>query len=321
MAAPPDTVVAGASHSRRRFVGTLAAAAAAPLLRASGLAAGPARRLPLAFSTLGCPGWTWGRIVHEATRLGYAAIELRGLQGEMDLTVRPEFRGGRLQETRDQLAAAGLDVAALGASTELHEPDPLARASHLDEARRFVDLAHGLGARFVRVFGNRLVPGEPRAATIERIAVGLAALAGYTRGSGIEILLETHGDFVRSPDLLEVLTAAGQPEAGLLWDAHHTFVAGGESPADTFRALGRHIRHVHLKDSRPGGGGVRYVLTGEGTVPVRETVRVLAAGGYGGLFSFEWEKAWHPEIADPEVALPHYARVMGGYLAEAEGIT
>jgi hypothetical protein len=62
---------------------------------------------------------------------------------------------------------------------------------------------------------------------------------------------------------------------------------------------------------------VRYVLTGEGTVPVRETVRVLAAGGYKGYYCFEWEKKWHPEIEPPEVAFPHYARVMSAYLAEA----
>jgi sugar phosphate isomerase/epimerase len=59
---------------------------------------------------------------------------------------------------------------------------------------------------------------------------------------------------------------------------------------------------------------VRYVLTGEGRVPVRETVRVLRQGGYAGYFCLEWEKRWHPELEEPEVAFPHYARVMTDYL-------
>ena len=58
---------------------------------------------------------------------------------------------------------------------------------------------------------------------------------------------------------------------------------------------------------------MRYVLTGTGTVPVREIVKVLAGAGYKGYYSFEWEKKWHPEIEDPEIAIPRregHARVL-----------
>jgi hypothetical protein len=44
---------------------------------------------------------------------------------------------------------------------------------------------------------------------------------------------------------------------------------------------------------------------------------VLVKGGYRGYFSFEWEKVWHPEIADPEVAIADYAQVVTGYLKDA----
>jgi hypothetical protein len=50
---------------------------------------------------------------------------------------------------------------------------------------------------------------------------------------------------------------------------------------------------------------------------VRETVAVLARHGYRGYYCFEWEKAWHPEIEEPEVAFPHYADTMRRYLTEA----
>jgi hypothetical protein len=50
---------------------------------------------------------------------------------------------------------------------------------------------------------------------------------------------------------------------------------------------------------------------------VREIVRVLAASGYRGYYCFEWEKMWHPDIDEPEVAFPQYAKVMRQYLAEA----
>ena len=50
---------------------------------------------------------------------------------------------------------------------------------------------------------------------------------------------------------------------------------------------------------------------------MQEQVRVLAGHGYSGYYCFEWEKKWHPEIEEPEVAFPHYARVMTGYLQAA----
>ena len=77
------------------------------------------------------------------------------------------------------------------------------------------------------------------------------------------------------------------------------------------------MRHTHLKDSVPEGTERRYVLTGTGQVPVKEQVRVLATGGYKGFYCFEWEKKWHPEIEEPEIAFPHYAKTMREYLAEA----
>jgi len=295
--------------TRRTFLGGLAASMAA---RSTPVLAAP--RLPLAFSTLGCPTWTLDRILGEAARLGYAAVELRGLEGQMDLTQRPEFRGARIAETRDRFAGRGLVISDLGASARMHEPDPAARAAHLDEGRRFVDLAAGLAVPYVRVFGDKLVPGEPREKTLVRIVEGLRVLGDHAKGTGVTVLIESHGDFTRSADLLEILNGVGRPEVALLWDAHHTFVAGKESPAETWRALGPFVRHTHLKDSRPEGDGVRYVLTGEGTVPVRETVRVLAAAGYRGYYCFEWEQAWHSEIEDPDLAFPHYARVVAEYL-------
>ena len=40
-------------------------------------------------------------------------------------------------------------------------------------------------------------------------------------------------------------------------------------------------------------------------------------GGYRGYYCFEWEKRWHPEIPEPDIAFPHYAKVMREYLTEA----
>jgi sugar phosphate isomerase/epimerase len=299
--------------TRRRFVQSLGTVAVAPaLVRARG--AEPAR-LPIGFSTLGCPAWPWRTILDVAAREGYAAIELRGLEGEMDLTKRPEFSSS-LASTVADLRARNLRIACLGSSAELHHREPVERAKQLDEARRFIELASKLRAPYVRVFGDKYLPDEPKTALIDRVAAALRELTGYAEGSGVTVIIESHGQVTDSATLKAILTAAGQGPA-LLWDAHHTVVSSKEAPADTFRELGTWVRHTHLKDSRPEGDDVRYVLTGTGTVPVRDIVRVLVAGGYKGYYSFEWEKKWHPDIEEPEIAIPHYAKVMREYLREA----
>lgn len=273
-------------------------------------------RLKLTFSTLGCPAWPWQRVLDEAVRLGFAGIELRGLDGEMDLTRRPEFSARRIAATVRELADRELVISDLGASTRLHEPDRRVREEQLDEARRYIDLAHRLGCRWVRVFPDRTVPGELRSATIERIGAGLASLAAFARGSGVGVLVESHGDFVNGKDLVAIMRAAGDaPGAGLLWDTHHTVMTGREQPEDTWRLIGRYVHHTHIKDSKREGDGVRYVLTGQGEVDVRRVVEVLERGGYAGYYGFEWEKRWHPDLPEPDVAFPQYVEAMRGYLA------
>lgn len=274
-------------------------------------------RYPLAFSTLGCPKWPWTKVLEQASGLGYAAIELRGIEAEMDLTKRPEFIGARLAASKKDLEALSLKISDLGASARMHEADPKVRAAQMDEGRRFIDLAAQLGVPYVRVFGDRIAAGETRESTLPRVIEGLRTLGEHARGSGVGVIIESHGDFADSPSLLKILDGAAMPNVALLWDAHHTVVLGKEDPAETYKALGRYVRHTHLKDSRADGTARRYVLTGTGEVPVKKTVDVLAAAGYRGYYCFEWEKAWHPTIEEPEVAFPHYADTMRRYLSEA----
>jgi len=280
----------------------------------------PARKLPLAVSTLGCPKWDWDTIVRNTSSWGFAALELRGIQNQMDLPRCPEFSGTRLKATLQDLSAQGLSISDLGASAQMHERDPVKRARHMDEARRFIDLAHELHAPYVRVFPDRFIQGEDRRITFSRISEGLLELGEYARPAGVTVILESHGDFRRAADILPVLEGAKSQNVAFLWDAYHTCVEG-EKPADTYNQLGKYTRHIHIKDSVPvpgkGNADRRYVLLGTGDVPVQEIVGVLVKNGYKGYYCLEWEKRWHPEIEEPEVAFPHYAKTIRRYLSEA----
>ena len=297
--------------TRRDFLATLAAA---------GLAARfpwpDGTRLPLAFSTLGCPKWGWGQILDFAAANGFAALELRGVMGDLDLPSRPEFSPDRLVGTKKELAAHRLKISDLGSSSELHSTDEDKRQKSIADAKRFIDLAEKLESPYVRVFGNKIEGNRDE--VVHRVARGMRELAVYAATRSVQVIIESHGDFIDSPTLKKVLTEADHPNAALLWDAHHTFVEGHEEPEFTVSQLGPWIRHTHLKDSVVEKGETHYVLTGQGKVPVERQMQTLVGMGYKGYFCFEWEKLWHPEIAEPEVAIADFARVARGYLGKAK---
>lgn len=263
-----------------------------------------------------CPAWDLGKILAFAMEHGFSAIELRGLEGNLDLPSHSAFAPDKLRETQRAIAAHDLQIACVSSSVSLHPADPVKRAQTLGDAKRFIDLAASLRAPSVRVFGQDAEdPVALDEALKARVAAGLRELGEYAQARKVTVLIESHDDFTSSGVLGSVLSAAGLASVGLLWDAFHTFNLGHEDPEFTVRQLGRWIRHTHLKDGVASAGEPRhYVLTGRGDVPVKGQVRALQAAGYQGFYCFEWEKIWRPELEEPEIALADFTRVAGGYL-------
>jgi sugar phosphate isomerase/epimerase len=303
--------------SRRNFLATSLAASATALTFPRFSLSAEQQRLPLAFSTLGCPAWELSKIIDFAESNQFAAIELRGLMGSLDLPSRPEFAPDRIAQTKKEITAHGIKIACVSSSSAMHESDPAKREQSLADAKRFIDLAFALGAPYVRVFGND-IKGD-REEVIARVAAGMRTLADYAGPRGVTVIIESHGDFTDSPTLKAVLTQADSPHAALLWDAHHTFASSHEEPEYTVHELGKWIRHTHLKDSVADGKDRRYVLTGTGQIPIERQIRALQGIDYKGFYCFEWEKVWHPDLQDPSIAIPDYYRAVSAYLKNSTG--
>jgi len=297
------------SSSRRSFL------KAASVLLASAFTGFPyqqgASAPRLSFSTIGCPDWDFTTIVHFAARHGYSGIELRGIQRELELPNAAAFK------TRAALAASmalmkekGVAFAGLGSSANLHFKKGPEREKNMAEARRFIDLAQQLNCPYVRVFPNKFPKDQEKAETMELIASGLLQLAGHAKGTGVTVLLETHGEVVRAADLAQIMQVAAHPNVGLIWDISNMWTVTRESPAEVYPQLKKYIRHCHIKDASTTGDQLQYRLLGKGDVPVFDAIDILHKDGFEGYYSFEWEKLWHPEIEAPETALADYPNVM-----------
>ena len=308
-------------NNRRQFLQVLSSAMLAPMVWGQTKTNdAKASKIPLAFSTLGCPGWEWKKILEFASQHGFSAIELRGIEGKLDLPALPLFAPDRIEPAKKEIHDSKLKIACVSSSAQLYVEEPAKRAKELEDARRFIDLAAALGAPYVRVFGGKAETDKspmPTDETKARVAAGLHELGNYAGPRNVTVIIESHDHFTASATLKSVLKSADSEHVGLLWDAHHTFATSNEDPEFTVRQLGPWIRHTHLKDSTGSGEDRNYVLTGRGNVPIQRQIEALRSIGYKGFYCFEWEKLWHPDIADPELAIADYARVVGQCLGNA----
>src|SRR6185369_4956834 len=150
--------------------------------------------------------------------------ELRFVQEEDSLWKLPVFQGGQLMSTKRSLSDCGLVVSCLDTSCRFHSPDIAERNRWLEEGERMSDLAAALGAPGLRVFGDTIQPGVDRRTTRTWIAECIANLSEKTSAKGVEVWIESHGDFASAPETLSILSQANSPLAGVLWDPVNSLI-------------------------------------------------------------------------------------------------
>ena len=265
----------------------------------------------LAFSTLGCPDWDFKKITNFAVQHNYTGIEVRGIQRQLDLTKCNEFSSAEnIKNTLALMKDQGLRFVDLGSSAAMHIADAAERKKNMDEARQFIDLAQKINCPYVRVFPNQIPKDKDKNETMDLIIKGLQELGEYAKGTNVTVLMETHGDLVKSEDILNVMQSAEGDHTGLVWDITNMWSVTKEPPAEVYSKLKKYIRHTHIKDLKMVDDKEQYVFLGKGEAPIFAAIDVLEKDGYKGYYSFEWEKLWHPEIAEPEAALANYSEVM-----------
>ena len=261
----------------------------------------------LCFSTLGCTDRSLEEILSLAQQYNISFLEIRGIGGEMDLGKIEAF--SKKAETNALFLEYGVVPRVLGTSCAFHDPAKYEDA--LREGRESIEIAKKFGIPYIRVFGNKLIGSgeDERQACIARVSEGIRTLCDAATGTSVTVLLEVHGDYNRVETLLPVVEAlADHDRFGLIWDIAHTksYGNGWDVFYQTFR---KYIRHIHIKDY--SFESTALVLPGEGDLPILPIVRALAEDGFEGCFSLEWEKKWHPELPEMELALSHFVSLMG----------
>jgi sugar phosphate isomerase/epimerase len=264
--------------------------------------------MKLAFTTLGCLEWDMDTILSKAVEYGFDGVDFRGYLGTLELFNLPKFTT-QAKETARRFANARLEVPCFSSSARIFYKTDSEKAGHLEEIKAYVRICEAFGTRFIRIFGGA-IGDTPRAQAIEMAGKNLKAMAAIAEDHNVKLLLETHDDWVNCAHLKTLMEFVDSDSVGILWDIHHPYRSVGESPSKTWQTLGKWIQYTHWKDSFPKGDGHQLSLVGDGDLPLEEIFCILKQGDYTGYLTLEWEKKWHPEIEEPEVAFPGYVRFM-----------
>ena len=284
--------------------------------------------MPLAFSTLGCPGASLAQVIEIARTAGATGVELRAAEGEFVYT---GMGSAARAAVATELAAAGLQVLVLASYVRVCAPvddtDPAGQLTGdpvLAELLAAVELAADLSAgntgqrAQLRVFpGAGLDPCGPGAEPLADMAAAdlraarrLNAAATRARDLGVDILLETHDSHPRGADVLRILAHVDDDApVRVIWDLMHPW-RHDETPEQTAALLAESLAYAQYKDGVRTGGTHNVVLTlpGEGQLPLLRmnalVSEIAAARGITDPWvSLEWERTWHPDLPPVSEAL------------------
>lgn len=271
--------------------------------------------MKLAFSTLGCPNFSWPDIYSMAKDLGFDGIEIRGLGDDIFAVKAKPFTEDQLPQTIEKLKSLNLEIPCLSSGCCLKYSEK--EEENVAEITQYIMLAAKLGTPFVRILADRN-PGPEGEVDDEVVLKTLRRVIPVAEKNNVTLLIETNGVYSDTSRLFNLLNLAASDNVAALWDIHHPYRFAGESPGKTVQNLGAYIRYVHVKDSVVEDGKIRYKMMGEGDLPVHEAMMALNSINYEGYISLEWVKRWASDLNDAGIVFPHFENYMRKYVKKTK---
>jgi sugar phosphate isomerase/epimerase len=191
--------------------------------------------------------------------------------------------GTPVQALRDALAAGGHKVwIASGGWCDFYDGAPRIEMT-FDSVHRQVVLTRALAVDRLRLFFGRLHRREYTADARAVIASNMRRLSDAY--PDLLFVFENHDGASLDPSVCrEILETVDRPNVRMNFDPVN-FERAGVASMEAFRILQPLIEHVHLK----GAVGTECCEFGSGDVDLRPVLRALAAAGYRGGFTVEYE--------------------------------
>lgn len=189
--------------------------------------------------------WDLETLIRQLEAARFEGVELRTTHKH---GVEPSISEAERTRVRDRFQHSKVRLVSFGSTCEFQSPDESVRRRNVDEAKRWIELAHDTGAWGVKVRPNGMPAGVAPETTIARIAECLKELGSYGAGRGVEIWMEVHGAQTQNPPVsAAIMKATRHDSVGLCWNSNPTDVVNGKIQP-SFDLLRPWIRNVHINE-------------------------------------------------------------------------
>jgi sugar phosphate isomerase/epimerase len=189
--------------------------------------------------------------------------------------VEPDISKDKRKEVRKRCKDAGVAIWGPGSACEFHSPDKSVVEKNIELTKRFIELAHDLGGKGVKVRPNGFPKDVSREKTIEQIGRALRRCGEAATGSGVRLCCEMHGRGTSEPKHMKaMMDIADHPDVGVVWNSNHNVDDKTGSITANFDMLRPKIYHVHTNELICG-------------YPYRELFALLNETGYDGYSMIE----------------------------------
>ena len=194
--------------------------------------------------------WDVPTIIKNCETAGFEAVELRTSHAH---GVEPSLNKEQREAVQAQFQNSKVKLLSLGSVCEFQSPDPVVVQKNIEDAKKFVVLAHNVGAIGMKVRPNGFPRGDvPREKTLRQIGEALKVCGEFAAGYGVEIWMEVHGSGTQeAPNSRAIMDACGHPNVGVCWNSNPTDVVNG-SVKQSFGLLGKWIRNCHITELHSG---------------------------------------------------------------------
>jgi sugar phosphate isomerase/epimerase len=187
--------------------------------------------------------WDLPTILARCTATGFEGVELRTTHRH---GVEDHLSAEQRREVRQRFRDSPVRLVGLGTTFEFHSLDPEVMRQNVEGTRRYLQLAHDLGAEGVKVRpnGHQERAGVPREQTLEQIGRAARECGETARDLGVELRMEMHASVAEAKDMRRIFEEAG----GLCracWNSNPVDVKVGSVKHD-FDLVSRWIGLVHI---------------------------------------------------------------------------
>jgi inosose dehydratase len=273
--------------TRREFVTTIGAAAAAGIVRGHRLIAAPGD------IKFGYAAITWQgndrQAIEDVAAAGFKAIQLRS-------NVLAEF-GDKPTALRELLAGHGLTMVAFSSGNM--RIDRAVEREELEKHTRHARFVRDVGGTYLQMTDQRPKDRPVTAADYKRLGHLLTELGKRTMNLGIPVGYHNHMNNLgeRPEEVRAVMDAVDPRYVKLQLDTAH-YQQGGGDPAAAIREYKDRLLFLHIKDLEspvPGATGdlsrsYRFVELGRGKVDFKAVFAALDAIGFRGWAVIELDR-------------------------------